>query len=129
MNIMKTSMNQNFLYDKGILLPSGEICRNKINLISGAMTTPFVETIRTFSENDSQSMERISAALNHMYQKGQEAEMMAILRILFDVLGLQFPEDAELMIKHPEAWQYFLFSFLLDMDDCMQDLMAEFTSV
>jgi hypothetical protein len=125
MNIMKTSMNQNLLYDKGILLPSGEISRNKINLISGAMTAPFVETILTFSENDAQSMERISAVLNNMYQKGQEAEMMAILRILFDVSGLQFPEDAELMIKHPEARQYFLFSFLLDMDDCMQEIMAE----
>jgi len=44
---------------------------------------------------------------------------------LFDVSGLQFPEDAELMIKHPEARQYFLFSFLLDMDDCMQEIMAE----
>jgi hypothetical protein len=125
MNIMKTSMNQNLLYDKGILLPSGEISRNKINLISGAMTAPFVETIWTFSENDGQAIERISAVLNHMYQKGQEAEMMAILRILFDVLGLQFPEDAELMIKHPEARQYFLFSFLLDMEACMQDFIVD----
>ncbi|TEB17422.1 hypothetical protein Psfp_00646 [Pelotomaculum sp. FP] len=33
------------LYANGILLPSGEISRDKINLISGAMTAPLLETL------------------------------------------------------------------------------------
>ncbi len=125
MHNMKTSTNLSILHDTGILLPSGEICKNKINLISGAMTSPLAEAIWTFTENDTEAMERILATLSHLYHKNHEAEMMAILRILYDVSGLQFPEDVALIAEHPEARQYFLFSFLLDMEDCMQDFMSE----
>ena len=106
------STDLSLMYDKGILLASGERCKNKINLISGAMTSPLVEAIWTFTENDTEAMERILATLNHLYHKNHEAEMMAILRIVYDVSGVQFPEDIELIAEHPEARQYFLFSFL-----------------
>jgi hypothetical protein len=122
---MKTSTDLSLLYNKGILLPSGEICKNKINLISGAMTTPLVEAIWTFTDNDAEAMERISATLNHLYHNDHEVEMIAVLRILYDVSGLQFPEDVQLLAEHPEARQYFLFSFLLDMEECMQDFISE----
>jgi hypothetical protein len=36
-----------------------------------------------------------------------------------------FPEEVYLLSTHPEARQYFLFSFLLDMEDCMLDFIAE----
>ena len=114
---MKTSTDLSLLYDKGILLSSGEICKNKINLISGAMTAPLVEAIWAFTENDAEAMERILATLNHLYHNDHEVEMIAVLRILYDVCGLQFPEDVELLAEHAEARQYFLFSFLLDMED------------
>lgn len=71
------------------------------------------------------SLERISATLNHLYHNDHEVEMIAVLRILYDVSGLQFPEDVQLIAEHPEARQYFLFSFLLDMEDCMQDLVFQ----
>lgn len=122
---MKTSTNLSLLYDKGTLLSSGEICKNKINLISKAMTAPLVEAIWAFTENDAEAMERILVTLNHLYHNDHEVEMIAILRILYDVSGLQFPEDVELLAEHPEARQYFLFSFLLDMEDCMQDFISE----
>ncbi len=122
---MKTSTDLSLLYDKGILLSSGEICKNKINLISGAMTAPLVEAIWTFTDNDSEVMERISATLNHLYHNDHEVEMIAVLQILYDVSGLQFPEDVQLLTEHPEARQYFLFSFLLDMEEWMQDFISE----
>lgn len=125
MDQTKTSANQSLLRDKGILLESGEICQDKINLISGAVTAPLVEMLWTFSGNDKCSMERISALFTHLYEKGHEAEMISVLRILFDVLGLQFPEDVECLGVHPAARQYFLFSFLLDMEDCIMDFMDE----
>lgn len=121
MDQLKTSANQSLLRDKGILLESGEICRDKINLISGAVTAPLVEMLWTFSGNDKCTMDRISTLFTHLYEKGHEAEMMAILRILIDVSGLQFPEDVEQLGVHPAARQYFLFSFLLDLEDCIQD--------
>ncbi|MDD4680538.1 MAG: hypothetical protein PHP79_06590 [Clostridia bacterium] len=71
------------------------------------------------------SLERISATLNHLYHNDHEVEMIAVLRILYDVSGLQFPEDVELLAEHPDARQYFLFSFLLDMEESMQDFISE----
>ncbi|HXK71196.1 MAG TPA: hypothetical protein PLQ68_00685 [Clostridia bacterium] len=122
---IKTSTDLSLLHDKGILLSFGEICWNKINLISGAMTAPLVEAIWAFTENDAESMERILVTLNHLYHNDHKVEMIAVLRILYDVSGLQFPEDVQLLAEHPKTRQYFLFSFLLDMDDCMQEFMTE----
>ena len=117
MDTMEKTTTRSLLLDKGIILQSGTICRDKINLISGAMTTPLLETIWTFSGYDTEAMERISAIFTHLYHEGREAEMMAILRILYDLSGLKFPEDVELLTTHLEARQYFLLSFLLDMED------------
>lgn len=126
MDQTKTLAKQSLLRDKCILLESGEIYRDKINLISGAVTAPLDEMFWTFSGNDKCSMERISALFTHLYEKGHEAEMMAVLRVLFDVSGLQFSEDVENLGVHPVVRQYFLFSLLLDMEDCIHNLMDEF---
>ncbi len=125
MDEIKTSTNQNLLFNKGILLKTGEICKDKINLISGAMTAPLIETIWTFLEHDTEAVKRILTTLSHLYQKGYEAEMMATIHILYDLSGLNFPEDVEMLKNHPEAKRYFLFSFLLDMDECMQNFIVE----
>jgi len=127
MDTMEKATKRSLLLDKGIILPSGTICRDKINLISGAMTAPLIEAIWTFSGYDTEAMERVSAIFTNLYHGGREAEMMAVLHILYDVLGLQFLEDVELLADHPEARQYFLFSFLMDMEDCMHDFISEAT--
>ncbi|WP_095176402.1 MULTISPECIES: hypothetical protein [Blautia] len=36
---------KNELLDKGIILPSGEIGKDKINLVAGAITQPFAEMV------------------------------------------------------------------------------------
>jgi len=69
MDQMNPSANQSQLRDKGILLESGEIYRDKINLISGAVTAPLVEMLWTFSGNDKCTMDRISALFTHLYEK------------------------------------------------------------
>jgi len=125
MYTLEKTTAQRLLLDKGIILQSGAICQDKINLISGAMTAPLIEMLWISSGYDTKSMERISTIFTYLYNKNQEAEMMALLRILYDVLGMIFPEDAELLAGHPEARQYFLFSFLLDMGDCIQNFIDE----
>ncbi|MGI6776764.1 MAG: hypothetical protein ACOX7R_01670, partial [Acetivibrionales bacterium] len=111
---------------KGIILQSGEISKDKISLITGAITAPLIEMDWISSGYDAKTIERISTTLTHLYKKNQQIEMMSVLRILYDVLGLQFPEDVELLADHPEARQYFLFSFLIDMGDCIHNFMDEF---
>lgn len=36
---------KNVLLDKGIILPSGEISKDKVNLVTGAITQPFAEMV------------------------------------------------------------------------------------
>ncbi|MBC2581306.1 hypothetical protein [Clostridium sp. DJ247] len=116
---------QNTLIDKGILLPSGEIGKDKINLIAGAITQPFMEMLWTVTNGETETTDRIFSVLSGLFDNGREAEMMEVLRLLYGVLGLPFPEDVELLAGHTEARSYFLFSFLLDYDDIIQDYMAE----
>ena len=125
MNTMEKTTARSLLLGKGIILESGEICQDKINLISGVVTVPVIETIWIFSDHDTGTMESISAIFTHLYHEGHEAEMMAVLRILYDLSGLKFLEEVELLAGHSETRQYFLFSFLLDVEDCMQDLISE----
>ena len=125
MDTMKKTTSRSLLLNKGIILQSGTICQDKINLISGAMTAALIETIWIFCSYNARVMERVSTIFTHLYNEGYEAEMMGVLCILYDALGLQLPEDVKLLAGHPKAQQYFLFSFLLDMDDCMQDFISE----
>lgn len=90
-------------------------------------TAPFIETIWAFTGNDTEALKRIVNSFSDLYQGNRESEMIALLHILNDVLGLQFPEDTELLADHKEARQYFLFSFLLDIEDCMQNFISEST--
>lgn len=121
----ENNINYDVLIKKGILTSKNEISQDKINLISGAMTAPLLETIWTFSGYNSKAINRISNILTQLYSENRGIEMLDILRILYDVVGMEFPEDVDLLATHPGARQYFLFSFLLDMDDFLQDFMAE----
>ena len=37
---------KNVLLDKGIILPSGEISKDKVNLVTGAITQPFPQPVK-----------------------------------------------------------------------------------
>lgn len=121
----ENNINYDALIKKGILTSKNEISQDKINFISGAMTAPLLETVWTFSGCNIEVINRISNILTQLFSENQGNEMLNILRILYDVVGMEFPEDVDLLATHPGARRYFLFSFLLDMDDCMQDFMAE----
>ena len=75
------------LLNKGIIAQSGDICQDIINHISGTVTAPLFEALFTFSGNDVGTMDRISAIFTHLYNEGLEVEMLAVLRILYDVAG------------------------------------------
>ena len=112
------------LIAQGILRPSGEVCQDKINLLSGAYVPPFVEMLWTVTGEDKDTAERVYGLLNGLYSSGHEEDMLEALRVLYGVLGLIFPETVELLASHPAARSYFLFSFLLDYDDVVQDYTA-----
>jgi hypothetical protein len=124
------TMNQNntnldTLKKSGVIMPDNRISQNKINLISGAVTQPFVENVWVTTNGDSETIKRMTDIFTDLFHAGRGTEMLDILRLLYGVLGLQFPQDVEQLSLHPETRQYFLFSFLLDLDDLLQDYLME----
>jgi hypothetical protein len=124
-NRIEKNSKQNQLLDKGILLQSGQINKNKINLISGAVTLPFLENVWVTTNGDTDTIIRMRDILTNLFNDGRETEMLDMLRLLYGVWGLQFLKDIEQLAYHPEAKQYFLFSFLLVFDDAIQDYIAD----
>lgn len=78
----------------------------------------------TVTGGDTDTTDHVYTLLTGLYQDGQQTELLEVLRVLYGVLGLAFPDDVELLAGHPEVRSYFLFSFLLDYDDIMGDYMA-----
>ncbi len=54
---------KNELLDKGIILPSGEIGKDKINLVAGAITQPFAEMVWVMTGGDMETINRLHSTL------------------------------------------------------------------
>ena len=54
---------KNTLLDKGIITPSGEISKDKINLVAGAITQPFAEMVWVTTGGDMETINRLTDVL------------------------------------------------------------------
>lgn len=54
---------KNELLTKGIILPSGEIGKDKINLVAGAITQPFAEMVWVTTGGDMETINRLTNVL------------------------------------------------------------------
>ena len=106
---------KNELLTKGIILPSGEIGKDKINLVAGAITQPFAEMVWVTTGGDMETM-------NNPTDRGK---LFKIIKLLYGLMGLPFSEEAEPMDADPDVLEYFIFSFMADFGEAMQDLIAD----
>ena len=53
---------KNVLLDKGIILPSGEISKDKVNLVAGAITQSFAEMVWVTTGGDMETVNRLTDA-------------------------------------------------------------------
>ncbi len=117
--------SKDLLLENGTLLPDGTISKDKINLLSGAHTPDFAEMIWTITNGDQSTINRMTDLFTRMYSEGLEQELMDVIGVLHGVAGIQLPPEIEALACHPEARQYYLFEFLLDFDDVIQELISE----
>ena len=116
-------MNYEILKKRGILLNNMSICKDKINLVSGACVKPFAENIWITSAGDKDTINRITDVFVMLNNKNDQKKLFRLITALYALLGLKFPQEAECMDKHPEVMNYFLFSFLADFKDIIQDYL------
>ena len=116
---------QNPLIDKGIILPSGEVCKDKINLIAGAITLPFAEMVWVTTNGDRDTMNRLTEVFVSMNTPADRGKLFKIIQMLYGLMGLQFSDEAAYMPTHKDALEYFIFSFTLDFGEIIKDYIAE----
>lgn len=112
------------LIQEGILFSDGEINLNKLNLISGATIPRFCDYFWETSLREKDIVSRLCSLMQTMYEEGRHDEMMNILFILYGLVGLDLPDELELLSKNREALSYFLREMLLDFDDVFSELIA-----
>ena len=116
---------KNELLTKGIILPSGEIGKDKINLVAGAITQPFGEMVWVTTGGDMETINRLTNVLVTMNNPTDRGKLFKIIKLLYGLMGLPFSEEAEPMDAEPDILEYFIFSFTADFGEVMQDLIAD----
>ena len=115
----------NILLDKGIITPSGEISKDKINLVAGAITQPFAEMVWATTGGDTETVNRLTDVLVTMNTPADREKLFKIIKLLYGLMGLRFSEEAEPMDADPDVLEYFIFSFTADFGEVMQDIIAD----
>ena len=94
---------KNELLTKGIILPSGEIGKNKINLVAGAITQPFAEMVWVTTGGDMETINRLTNVLVTMNNPTDRGKLFKIIKLLYGLMGLPFSEEAEPMDAAPDV--------------------------
>lgn len=116
---------QNTLVGRGIIKPSGEINKDKINLVVGAITQPFAEMVWSTTGGDMETINRLTDVLVSMDNPQDRSKLYRIIKMLYGLMGLQFSEEAEYMETDVEVLEYFIFSFIADFGEIIQEYIAE----
>ena len=112
----------NVLLDKGIITPSGEISKDKINLVAGAITQPFTEMVWVTTGGDMETINRLTDVLVSMNTPADRGKLFKIIKMLYGLMGLPF---SEAMDAAPDVLEYFIFSFTADFGEIIKDYIAE----
>ena len=118
-------MHKNPLVDKGIISQSGEVNKNKINLIAGAITLPFAETVWVTTNGDRDTVNRMTEVFVSMNTPTDRGKLFRIIQMLYGLVGLQFSDEAAYIPTHKAALEYFIYSFILDFGEIIKDFIAE----
>ena len=116
---------KNTLLDKGIITPSGEISKDKINLVAGAITQPFAEMVWVTTGGDMETINRLTDVLVSMNTPADRGKLFKIIKMLYGLMGLPVSEEAEPMDAAPDVLEYFIFSFTADFGEIIKDYIAE----
>lgn len=116
---------KNALLDKGIILQSGEVNKNKVNLVAGAITQPFAEMVWLTTGGNMETVNLLTDVLVSMNTPTDRGKLFKIIKMLYGLMSLQFSPEAEPMDADPGVLDYFIFSFISDFGEIIKDYIAE----
>lgn len=92
---------KNVLLDKGIILPSGAIGKDKINLVAGAITQSLAEMVWLTTGGDMETINRLTDILISMNTSADRGNLFKIIKLLYGLMDLPFSEETEPMNADP----------------------------
>ena len=87
-----------------------------LELISGAYSSVFWSEIEDWFEGED-NPRYIYNALNALYECGKNQEAYELIRVLYDMVGLTYPIDAEEICKDPDNCKRYIAELLMDIED------------
>jgi hypothetical protein len=95
-----------------------------INVISGAYTSPLVDTIYALS-GSSNSLRYVHNIIKVLYESDKCTEAMQLIHLLYDLAGFDYPNEMALIETNKQTEEIFIGEFLLDVEDLMYEYIAE----
>lgn len=98
--------------------------RYTVNLISGTYTVPLIEKLFSSSEKIS-DMDDIYFALATLVDTERISEAFHMIRGLFGIAGMEYPEEIKQLEKLEEMQECFVSEFIFDFYDVIEDKRLE----
>jgi hypothetical protein len=95
-----------------------------INFMSGRYATIFWDSIHAMSES-AETVENFGKLIGILLEEGKDKEAMLLIRSLYDLMGMVFPEEISLIEKDDNTRIYFINEFLLDCEDLLLEYKDE----
>ena len=74
---------KNALLDKEIILPSGEISKDKVNLVARAITQPFVEMVWVTTSGGMETVNRLTDVFVTINTPADRGKLFKIIKMLY----------------------------------------------
>lgn len=104
--------------EKGLLLSNGLPNKNKLNLISGALSTAFADMLSACTSK-TKYFEYVLDILPELHPKN--VLCMKLLAVLYDVMGMDMPDILGVIGEKQEVYECFMHEFMADLNAIFQE--------
>ena len=111
--------------DNCIILPVKNFNKDKINILSGTICQPFTKMVWVVSNGDLEILNQIASILVSMNTNTERVRLLQFIRLMYGLLGLQFPDGMMEVSSNDKALDYLLFSFALDFEEVIQEYVQD----
>ena len=98
--------------------------KNRVNTISGAYTLPLIDKLFSVRQNAS-DMDDIYFALAALVDTERAAEAFHMIRGLYGIAGLQYPDEIAEMEQSEDMMELFVAEFIFDFYDIIDEKKLE----
>ncbi len=94
------------------------------NIISGTIATPFCVQYLAVSEQAASNAHSLNVLVKSLYERQMYNELLLLLKMLYDLIGMEFPEELAEAAKDPQNHSDLLGHIILDYDEILTEEIA-----